>query len=406
MANGTEDNTVPDTEMATGDQPPVSLLLLNAQQKWLLERLDSFEDKLKESIAKADWTQHQLEATQRDLAAANAEIAILKAIEPKSEPKAGADEAKGADPPLFTGKQSELEGWITACRIRFAGQPSKFNTKEKKVVHATSFLRGYPMSWFQPTVNAYSTRAPGEEPPVEFQSFETFAQSLRDLFGDPNLQRNAETAIRFIQQGERTVAEYISRFAIHAQHTSYDDSSKMGYFYNGLDGTIKDKLVSDSWKTLKELQNLATRHDARARERKLEREMEAKAGSYKAAPAGTNPPRRADGTFLPAPKPVTSPFNVVARAPPTVNPFSASTPTPPAPAADGSTPMELDSQRMVPISAEEKERCILENRCFECKIPGHSAKFCRRRLARLANQGARFANQEPQRSAENDGAQE
>jgi hypothetical protein len=53
MANGTEDNTVPDTEMATGDQPSVSLLLLNGQQKWLLERLDSFEDKLKESIAKA-----------------------------------------------------------------------------------------------------------------------------------------------------------------------------------------------------------------------------------------------------------------------------------------------------------------------------------------------------------------
>jgi hypothetical protein len=205
-------------------------------------------------------------------------------------------------------------------------------------------------------------------------------------------------ALQFIQQGDLSVADYISRFAIHAQHTTYDDRSKAGYFYHGLEGTIKNKLVSDEWTTLKQLQNLAMKRDARARERKLEKELEAKSGGHKFN-TGTNPPRRNDGTFL-STKPATNPFSA-ACSPPMVNPFASSTPAPDVSVVDGSTPMELDVQRMVPISAEEKHRCVRESLCFECKFPGHSAKNCRRRIARIT----RLTKQELL-LAENDCAQE
>ena len=33
-------------------------------------------------------------------------------------------EPKVADPPMFEGSHKELERWITACRLKFAGQPS------------------------------------------------------------------------------------------------------------------------------------------------------------------------------------------------------------------------------------------------------------------------------------------
>jgi len=284
--------------------------------------------------------------------------------------------------------------WITACRLQFAGQPSKFDTEEKKVIFASTFMRGPPMSWFQPVINTFSMRG-SSDPPPEFQSFETFVQSIRALYGDPNLQRNSETAIRFLQQDRRSVAEYISRFAVHSQHTKYDDSSLTFYFYNGLDDPIKDELATREWTTLKELQTMSTRLDARARERRLEKEQESKS-RYRSTAGGNNPPRREDGTFLP-----TKPAAWVPA--PRLTPVPAPATTPAAPAADGSTPMELDSQRRVAISEEEKARCILENRCFECKIVGHSAKKCRTRLARLARLGV--AGLEIQ-LAENGNAQE
>jgi hypothetical protein len=306
-----------------------------------------------------------LKKTKAELAATKAELASTT----------GKGEAKSADPPHFTGNQRELETWITACRIRFAGQPSKFDTEEKKVVHASSFLRGPPLAWFQHVINAYSTAEHDDEVPPEFQSFETFVQSVRVLYGDPDLQRNAERAVRHLKQGDGTVAAYISRFTIHSQHTKFDDDSLAGHFYEGLDGTIKDELAFRDWKTLKELQVLAGRLDARVQQRKLEKEWEEKAAKPRSNPWANTPPRRNDGTFLPSKSPFSSPANTA----PKTNPFSPST-TPtgasPAPLADGSTPMELDTVR-IKMTEEERERCRLENRCFACKKIGHSAWKCR-----------------------------
>jgi hypothetical protein len=48
----------------------------------------------------------------------------------------------------------------------------------------------------------------------------------------------------------------------------------------------------------------------------------------------------------------------------------------PAPAADGSTPMELNALKLQ-LMAEEKAKCQAENRCYGCKQLGHSAWNCR-----------------------------
>jgi len=243
-------------------------------------------------------------------------------------------------------------------------------------------------------INTFTMKGTGTPPP-EFQSFETFVQSLRALYGDPNLQRNSETAIRFLRQDNRSVAEYISKFAVHSQHTKYDDPSLASCFYNGLDDSIKDELSTREWTTLRELQNMATRLDARARERKFEKEQETKARN-RGAPGGNNPPRRGDGTFLP-----TKPAAWIPA--PRSTPIIAPTAAPRASPTDGSTPMELDSQRRIELSEEERDRCMKENRCFEYKNVGHSVKKCRTRLARLARLG--FAGLEVQ-LAENGDAQE
>ena len=308
----------------------MTLDVIHQQVTWLSGQLGDLEAENTRLKAELALTREEF---GRELNAVRQDLLNLQQAGPQ-QAHASKKEAKGADPPTFTGNQKDLEGWITACRLRFVGQPSKFDTEEKKVIFASTFMRGPPMSWFQPVINTFSMRG-DSDPPPEFQSFETFIRSIRALYGDPNLQRNSETAIRFLRQDNRSVAEYISRFAVHSQHTKYDDPSLASYFYNGLDDPIKDELATREWTTLRELQSMSTRLDARAQERKFEREQEAKSRT-RSTPGGNNPPCREDGTFLPT-KPaawVPAPRSAPVPAPVTI---------PPAPAADSSTPMELDS---------------------------------------------------------------
>lgn len=344
------------------------------QIEWGPAQFKQLHDKLVEVEAKADWTYTELAQTKSDLMlakeklrATEAELASLK-VEP------GKGEAKGADPPIFQGDQKELESWITACRLRFASQPSKFGTEWKKVVFATSFLRGPPLLWFQPVIQMYTAADPDAEIPAEFQSFATFVESIRTLYGDPDIQRNSERAIHHIKQ-DRTVAEYISRFATHAQHTKFDDSALASHFYEGLDDGIKDELATREWTNLRELQNLASRLDNRARQREIEKKRDGKTQG-RGNPWAATPPRRTDGTFLPTKSPFSTPPTRTSATPNPFGPLSATPVGTGTPASDGSTPMELDALR---LTAEEKARCWAENRCFGCKKVGHSAKVCRSR---------------------------
>ena len=70
--------------------------------------------------------------------------------------------------------------------------------------------------------------------PREFQLFTNFTQSLRDLFGDPNLAKNSMTVLESLMQ-TGTAAEYIAQFEALWQYATYDSEvTEMHLFYKGL----------------------------------------------------------------------------------------------------------------------------------------------------------------------------
>ena len=170
---------------------------------------------------------------------------------------------------MYEGDQSSLETWITACRLKFTGQPSHFVTERQKLVFATSYFKGPPLSWINSALGKYLNLRPDEEPPTELSSFEEFTRALKTLYGDLNLERNALTALDNLKQ-TTSVANYISRFAVHSQHAHLNDVGLRQAFYKGLKSGIKDELATRDYATLKELQTLATKLDARLRERWME----------------------------------------------------------------------------------------------------------------------------------------
>ncbi|HXJ96582.1 MAG TPA: hypothetical protein VMT20_27400 [Terriglobia bacterium] len=375
-----------DVEMQPTPPPPADFNMLHEQVTWLTKEVEALRHE-------TEWMRKELQNARVDVQQARAEAqqARRDALQ-NPGPAFGKDEIKAADPPRFAGSHKELEGWIVACRLGIASQPSKFATEGKKVIWAVSFLEGPPRSWAQPLINAYLLD-PERPPPRELASFDTLADALRALFGDPNLERNAVAAINNLRQ-TTSVAEYRARFAGHSQHTKMDGDALAPYFYRGLKDTIKDLLAGqEEWRTFEELQDRASRLDARLQARKVEREQEARTRTAPPVKTETKPNYDAKPAFNPRPA-----FTPAARGtPPTAF-------RPPAAPYGGPMPMELDSQyRKMP--QEEYDRCIRGALCFTCKEYGHVSKDCPKRRTRIT--GAEMSlSLGPELPSENDDAQE
>jgi len=217
-------------------------------------RLELLEHQTTQLNGNIRWLMYRLEEAEGQVETLRTENLSLCKKDPK-EPDVN-------NPPMYEGDQKTLETWITACNLKFAGQPSGFLTERQKLVFATSYLKGPPLSWVNPALSKYLSPGPLDETPEELKSFDAFTKALKTLYGDSNLERNALTALENLKQ-LTTVANYISRFVIHSQHANLNDVALRQAFYKGLKSGIKDKLATRDYATLKELQTLATRLDAR-----------------------------------------------------------------------------------------------------------------------------------------------
>jgi hypothetical protein len=371
--------------------PPPPLSAPEECLAYLMGKVDALGKECARLSRDLAWTQKEMDRIAKE---ADEEIEAVKARHREDLELlmvgGGNSERKGADPPAFGGNQRELEPWITSCRMAFANQPSKFGTERKKVLWAASFLTGLPLQAFQPILNRYLA---GEDATAEVASFEGFATALRGLYGDPNLEQNSRTALRFLEQ-TGSVSAYYAKFVSHSQYTNLGDDALADYFYRNLHGTIKDKLAEmGPWKGLYQLKTRAIQLDSRIRERRAEKEFEAKA-------AGVANARRPDGRFSFQPQPRNPNPSIPPRSAPASLPQR--TPLPPRPvpppatsASDGMTPMELDAQTLAGLSNEE---CRRRGLCYECKQRGHKYYDCPLRVNRYSAVEIELA--------ENDAAQE
>jgi len=190
------------------------------------------------------------------------------------------------------------------------------------------------------------------------------------LFGDLNLERNAVAVLSNIHQ-TTSVAEYRARFVGHSQHTKMDGNALAPYFYRGLKDTIKDLLAGqEEWRTFEELQDRASRLDARLQARRIERERETRPHTTLPLKPEMKPTFNRKPTFVPATRGI---------------PPAAVCP-PPVPVHVGPTLMELDSQHSR-MSQEEHDRCIRGALCFTCKEYGHVSRECPKRRVRITEIG-------------------
>ena len=283
-------------------------------------------------------------------------------VVPLSAPvSASATEPRIADPTPFSGKRHELHNFLSKCRLKFAGQPSRFKSESSKIYYLGSYLTDQAYSWFQPLLS--QAQDPNQPDPPEFLSFDALAASLTAAYGDPNLRRASERAIRALKQSKMyppSVSQYAMEFKAARQHVTWDDSSLMDHFYEGLTPTVKDFLCPlDEPKSLNDLIALAIKIDSRDYDRKLEKKQE------------TAPPKKPSSSVTPQ-APSSRPSYPSASFPRASFPVVT---------ADGTIPMDNSANRITP---EEREHRRVNNLCFYCGSADHKRVNCPKRPMRPA----------------------
>ena len=278
--------------------------------------------------------------------------------------------AKVSPPEMYSGDRHKLYLYLSKCRHNFLSRPELFLTEHQKVLFASGYLDGAAYNWFQPLLDQYSRAMdnPTEETPAEFQSFQQYAKSLENTFGDPDIVRSKERELRNLNQIS-SVASYLADFNRIKGFVKWNDEALASQFYKGLKPAVKDGLVYENPAptTLAQLSSAALRIDSRQFERLLERKLEASAPSQ----FSRNPrPYRANSPPLRPSAPATTP----AAPQPAPAPISA---------PDGSTPMELDlmvhrprSHLRRPLTETEKQRRYDNKLCYYCGSEQHRLATC------------------------------
>ena len=363
-----------------GDDPPNVVYQRLEALSNRLDYMDVVVVELRHDKEEAEKRIGELHAAGRILEAAlenqNNRIKTLELALSSATPAASTtrtQEPKMAEPPMFNGNREDIIPFLSKCRLKFEGQPSTFPNDRIKIMYAASRLEGPAFAWFTPLNERLND--PAQLGPPELESFDSFADTLKLLYGDPNLHENAERHIRRLRQ-YTSVSAYIQEFERNRQYVTWNDAALRHAFYEGLGDQVKDAMVPMGVPDeLTALQKMALRIDARLESRK----QQAKSTPNRQAPAGNN--KNSSQRPLPSWYVPTSSNQSTGKATPANTPTAQSNPAPranfPSHTPDGTVPMELGSRGPRPsLTDQEKQYRRNNGFCLYCGKPGHNSYNC------------------------------
>jgi len=142
-----------------------------------------------------------------------------------------------AKPAIFNGEAGRVGGFITACRlyikIRLRG-----NTVEEQVQWVLTYVQGGSADVWKE--NVMEELESGE---VEYETVEEFFTSLRKEFGGGEEESVKAAELRKLEQGGRTMEEFVQEFKRAARGSGYEGRPLVEEFKRGMNGGIRRKLM-------------------------------------------------------------------------------------------------------------------------------------------------------------------
>ncbi|CDO74368.1 hypothetical protein BN946_scf184355.g16 [Trametes cinnabarina] len=273
------------------------------------------------------------------------------------------DQFDGSDP-------SKLRSFFTQLGLVFKARPRTFDTDEKKVTYAISYLKGMALAWFQP----YLLERESGNPPEFLYSYAVFQEELRVNFGPYDITGQAEHDLENLWMADnQRIAEYITQFNHLTTQVRWGCAALRYQFYKGLPARLKDQ-ISEVGKpdSLEELRNLAQSLDHRYWECKAEQARESSGGSKLSS--GTSGKSTLESKSSSSSRPSQSSGSTPSAS-------SSATPrtssgTPKTPSKQATKPYADKLGKDGKLTQEECQCRFANNLCLFCRGSGHVSAVC------------------------------
>ena len=142
-----------------------------------------------------------------------------------------------AKPAIFNGEAGKVGGFVTICRLYLRMKMREGIVKEQ-VQWVLSYVQGGLVDvWKENVMEELET---GE---MEYETVEEFLTSIKKEFGSREEELVKAVELRKLEQGERTMEEFVQEFKRVARGSGYEGKPLIEEFKRGMNGGIRRKLM-------------------------------------------------------------------------------------------------------------------------------------------------------------------
>ena len=138
---------------------------------------------------------------------------------------------------IFNGESGKVGGFITTCRL-YLRMKMRGTSVEEQVQWVLSYVQGGSADVWKE--NVMEELESGE---IEYETAEEFFTSLRKEFGGGEEESVKAAELRRMEQGGKTMEEYVQEFKRTARDSGYEGRPLIEEFKRGMNGGIRRKLM-------------------------------------------------------------------------------------------------------------------------------------------------------------------